>query len=295
MIRRLSKFKSLETPSVVEEDLKRYEYKFNPSVTFIKGFSFWALRCYSKSDNTIYCLIYILDDKDNLMKRINLNPYFQRVFGVRPADPKLFVLGDRVFCTLNSGHINEGENDVFILEIDPDGSFVTKKCFLEGKERIEKNWMFYEVGNKVFMIYSLSPKIKIFELFKVSKEAWSFIPYAENKTLPFPLSIGTPPLQVDGQILLFAHRKFFLRGKRLYLSIPVSFEHDEFWVKGGHNYYTHSYLSLFGERHKFNKNLFSCTYLSGLTRLDDEHVILSYGVNDHSMNIKVIPKNDLWE
>ncbi|RDC54268.1 hypothetical protein DU508_22540 [Pedobacter chinensis] len=280
-------------PDKIKKELEQYKFVFNPSFVLFKKIQYWAFRCYSELHKEILAVIYIYDENSSSLTIHNLNPIFKEQYGIKPADPKLLRIEDKVYCTLNTGYSAKTQNSVFLIQIT--GNLDIKRCNIEKRSMVEKNWAFFEQNGKLKMLYSISPVCKIYTLSSVNQDEMFFEEERQVKNNLGSLSIGTQPVLNNNTIYLMAHRKYSFLKKRLYLGVPVTIDLNTLDVKASSVSLVHSLMSMFGSTFRFNKNLISCTYISGLQmNFADQKAKITYGINDVSWQAMQVNLNDLW-
>ena len=281
-------------PNEIRKDLTQYKFVFNPSFVICNDTEYWAFRCYLERQKEILCIIYIFNKTSRELKIIDLNSLFKVKYNVRPADPKLLLLNNKVYCTLNSGHISDGENDVFLFRIDSEMLDI-KKCIISNRNRIEKNWSFFEQDREIGMLYAVTPICKVYSCYKEDEEAIYFTLKKEIDTTLPEYSIGTQ-LQVKGsEGFLIAHKKIVLKGKRIYLGVPLKIDFETLTVIVGSYKMIHSFRAILGSKFKFNRNLMSCTYFSGLQiNFERNNAKITYGINDVAWGSSIVKIDKLW-
>jgi hypothetical protein len=281
-------------PDLIKKDLEQYKFVFNPSFVSLNTTQYWAFRCYSELRKEILAIIYIYDESNSSLLIHDLNAIFKEKYDLKPADPKFFRIKDKVYCTLNTGYSANTENSVFLMQISED-KFNIRRCVIEKRSMVEKNWAFFEQDGVMKMLYSISPICKTYAL---SSESESEVFFKEEKAVRNNLnsiSIGTQPIINDNIIYLVGHRKYSFLKKRLYLGVPVKIDMKTLSVKKGPVFLVHSLFSMLGNRFKFNKNLISCTYISGLQlNFADQQAKITYGINDVSWQTMQVNLDDLW-
>lgn len=294
MVKRLINYESYVLPQKLVYRLKQYSYAFNPSFVKYKGNNYLAVRVYDDNQKKILALIFIWTNTDNF-KLIDLSQYFYTKLDFKKvADPKLFVMDNKVYCTFNTGDGIDSNNKLVLLELYENEIKKYFCCDYEFRTKTEKNWAFYIENNQLFVFYSLSP-LTILKAVKIGKDSILFDKYFFDDNQNFKnCSIGTPLLKIKGSYRFIAHKKYYRKRKRLYLGrLSTLTLKDKPSVNIKKGFVFHSFRSLFGDNHKFNKNLISCSYFSGLCE-DREDIILSYGINDVNSNLVKINKNKLW-
>jgi len=205
-------------------------------------------------------------------------------------------MNSELWCTFNNGHINNRENIVVLFKLSTDFKITEYyECIFSDRARVEKNWGFFYKDDGIHCLYSISPLI-ILKANKIS-DGKIFFKIINKITSPSlkKYSIGTPLCLVNQEYIFIAHKKIYFNGKRIYFGVPISLE----FKKGKPNIsfknhlLVHSIISLFGASFKFNKNLISCTYFSGIYTSNND-VFLSYGINDLKWNVIKIKNKKLW-
>jgi hypothetical protein len=211
------------------------------------------------------------------------------------ADPKLFAVEQTIWCTFNTGYKSDVANDIYLVQVFP---FVGKpqRCIYIERQRIEKNWAFYRKDDSWYALYGLSP-VKILKCNNDNDESeLVFETVAEHPKKFFKdYSIGTQICTVDERSILVAHKKINIGEKRIYLGRILIIDLQNETIRPAKTaYLIHSFKSLFGVKQKWNKNLISCTYFSGITYEKTlKKLYLGYGVNDLNYNIAEIEESEL--
>lgn len=257
---------------------------------------YWAFRCFDETKNLILCNLYSYNKATDTLHVNCLNKLFTEKFNERPADPKLFVIRDKICCTLNSGFVSEGQNSVYFMNIDIQVNIHNlKKCIIQQRNSVEKNWSFFEQNGILKLLYSISPICKVYILKAETEQELFFELEKETENKLPEYSIGTQPQIKNGFLYLITHKKYFFNGKRLYIGIPAKVNMSDLTVILSTKKIVHSLLTLLGSKFKFNKNLISCTYFSGLQISDENDIAkITYGVNDISWSSSKIKIEKLW-
>ncbi|WP_439151541.1 hypothetical protein [Winogradskyella sp.] len=296
MIKALKRYQANFLPAKLKKILATYTYTFNPSYCFFNDTHYLAMRTYLADEGEIKGKIFIWKN-DIDIHTLDLSSYFKKKLGVnKVADPKLFLMNNRVFGTFNTGREFNKFNKLFLFSLTKEGVYEHFTCKFDERANIEKNWAFYYYKNDLYALYSLNP-LTIIKACNIGKDFIRFeIYYQDKKQSLVNHSIGTQLLNFEGEILGISHKKVSFKGSRMYLGRPIKFSlSNEPRIELGKKWFLiHSIKSLFGDRHKFNNQLISCTYFSGLSKLKDE-IIVSYGINDVEYNIIKVDKNKLWE
>jgi len=294
MLVRLNSYSSGVIPERLKAILSEYQYVFNPSFVEHNKKKYLAIRLYDVNFESIVSLLFVWVD-GGAIQTINLSEYFNNAEGLlRVSDPKLFIMGGALWGAFNTGHTETNNNEIILFELKE--SKINKYYFCDYAERshVEKNWVFYVVNDELFSLYSISPMI-ILRAQEFKKNRIVFERYYFNESSQYTnYSIGSPMVSVDGKLLFVAHKKIYCMGKRLYLGRPFTFTHvEQPELKGRKIFLIHSIKALFGCTQKFNKNLISCTYFSGINYTGSE-IQLSYGINDVQWGLATFVPDDLW-
>jgi len=285
MVAQLGKYSIRAWPDCVEKHLSQFKFKFNPSFVKNKESNYLAIRVCKVEEEGIQALIYEWDDSGKY-RLFNLSNHCHTNHGLsKVSDPKLFKIGHSVYCTFNTGHIENKSNQLFLFEIKDFEKIDIKECKYSERKRIEKNWSFFERNNELCALYSINP-LKILKGTALDGGTINFNElYCEDSQLP-QYSIASPMVQISkNKYVMISHKKLVCNNKRLYLGLPLIFNAKERTItRSRSTYLIHSFTSLFGSKFKFNKNLISCTYFSGID-MNRNNFILSYGINDIDMRI----------
>ncbi|WP_375234792.1 hypothetical protein [Winogradskyella sp.] len=269
--------------------LSEYEFVFNPSYVFHSEINYFAIRLFDKKLGIIKAIIYSWDNSEDI-NNIDLSSFLMDNFKIKKvADPKLFVMNNKVYCTCNSGDGQDYNfNKLMLVELNSNEIITHNICNYKQRNKTEKNWAFYSKNNHIYALYSLSP-LTILKAKSCQGNVIDFVKYfSDSQQVKKNLSIGTPIISVGKELFFFGHKKYYNKKKRLYVGklCKVSLENEpRLTVKN--TMYIHSLKSMLGEEFKFNKNLISCTYFSCFF-LKNENLILGYGVNDISWKIKIL-------
>ena len=258
---------------------------FNPSFLVHGGkihITFRALDRFGRKPFKAYYVNWDLSVPDPIIiKPADLTITYQQLGIASVSDPKLFIFDGSVWVTFNTGHF-EQPNKIFCSRLHPEPAGPYECIYLD-RQSIEKNWAFYDAKNTLECIYKLSP-LTILKFDKISGGNMHFS-MREQRSVPFldNLTIGTQPVFInkdDQNALIIAHNKIKIVRKRLYLGravlLPLSQNATNAAVGP---YLAHSASSFLGSTTKHNKNLISCSYFSGLGKINDKFVT-SYGIND---------------
>lgn len=270
---------------------------FNPSYLEHGGRSYITFRALGPDRRTPFCA-YLLIGTDLVKWRLVDLSLHMRQFGVEHvSDPKLFVLTNVVWVTFNTGY-SSSQNDLYMLAITPElGSPL--RCLYSKRQAVEKNWAFFMHGGRIHALYTLTPPV-VLQASHLDARAKSI--YFEDSEKKVNMSDSSLQLAIGTQLAIrgpdhyfLAHLKVRLLQRRIYFGVPMrlSVDQDCLRLTRSRSVVFHSYLSLLGTRRRFNKNLWSCTYFSGL-HLRKRTAILGYGVNDTACHFREVGLSKLW-
>ncbi|MCB0745251.1 MAG: hypothetical protein KDC67_15185 [Ignavibacteriae bacterium] len=294
MVKRLINSISYALPNELNAILDSYNFVFNPSFLKHDSFNYLTIRVYDDLTNSILSFLYIWNGK-KVVNKINLSEYFSLKLDIKKvADPKLFIMGNSVYGTYNTGDRMKDSNQIILFKLDKNQISNFYICKYSERTRIEKNWAFFNINNELHVLYSLSP-LTILKTTNVIDNNIVFKKKFSDENQNFKnYSIGTQLLELNDKYYFIAHKKIFFRKRRLYLGRLFEL------TKGAHPKATakplmliHSLKSLLGEKFKFNKKLISCTYFSGISKYKDK-IILSYGINDLKWKLAIIKFEKRW-
>ncbi|WP_242131698.1 hypothetical protein [Aestuariivivens marinum] len=294
MVKTFINYPSYSLPQELMQILKKYSYIFNPSLILHNGVGYLSIRVYEDKSETILGLIFVWDDAGNI-EQLNLSRYFEDNEGIhKVADPKLFIMNNKVYGTFNTGDAIKDFNHLVLFQLEKSRIFDYKFCGYNERYRTEKNWAFFIDEEELYALYNLSP-LTILKAIKTDENYIEFEKCFYDKTQSLKnYSIGTQLVKVKGKFCFIAHKKLYRKRKRLYLGrICILFLKDSPKIAVKKSFLIHSWKSLFGSKFKFNKNLISCSYFSGLS-LDRENIIVGYGINDVDWNIVTLKQKELW-
>ncbi|TWO34374.1 hypothetical protein E1J38_000565 [Seonamhaeicola sediminis] len=294
MVLQLKKYKTDIIPASLESKISQYKYAFNSSYLEHKGTKYMALRVFDDFTKTILALMFYWENESNIYE-LNLTHVLKNELGVfKVSDPKLFIMQDKVWGTFNTGHTRGGNNDIGIFQLEKNKVKSSFLCNYANRMTIEKNWSFFNENNVLYALYNVNPFTILKGEIVNSKQIEFRDYYIDDKTSFKKYSIGTPLVKSNDKYLFIGHYKLFLRKKMVYLGCPfhLKFGSKPVLIKG-RLFLFHSIKSLFGSNKKFNVNLFSCTYFSGLFK-ENNKIYISYGINDVKWHIVSLIEKVLW-
>lgn len=298
MVKTLKKHTKQYLPPSLLKHLEHYSYVFNPSIVCHLDSFLMSMRVYDTASKTIQAHLYAWKE-DAPYSFINLTEYFMDAMAIQKvADPKLFVMNNEVWGTFNTGYISEGTNQLVLFQMKDAKIQTYFICVYSKRTSVEKNWAFFMKDNSIYALYGIEQGnvLKATSSDVATGGSLNFETYTTNKENNYKgYTIGTPLVALSNTTYgCIGHKKITVKGKRLYLGRAFKFSpFTEKPLETSSPYLIHSLSSLRGTSFKFNKNLISCTYFSGLTMYNDEFII-SYGINDVAWNMVSIKKHTLW-
>ncbi|TXG38866.1 hypothetical protein [Seonamhaeicola maritimus] len=295
MVLSLKKYSIDFLPIQLKKKLSNYEYVFNPSFVEHENINYLALRVYCEVEQAILAYVYCWYSDNERIYEINISEELEKELDIdKVADPKLFIMNNSVWGTFNTGYSKE-QNKLGIFELCKAKLISSYLCFYPSRIGIEKNWAFFYNENSIYALYGITPltilKGEFLDNNKVIFEKY----FVDKKTFFHNCSIGTPLLEFKNEYIFIAHRKIIRNRKRLYIGRPFTLYFGENTkLKASNLFLFHSLKSLFGSRKKFNDNLISCTYFSGIFNKNNNKIILGYGINDLKWNLIALAKDKIW-
>lgn len=291
MTRLINFLKNKCTENEVLDFLKsKYEIIFNVSYVKHAGVEYYTARVSLDIKQKPSALLIM--KKGDVIECENLSNGLESQGILNVADPKLLLISDNVFITFNTG-FSETCNDIFLCRIGP--KLKPMRCVLSDRNKVEKNWAFFNDSGELFALYSVSPLVILKEKSRNNEEivfekVFSAKSHLEN------YSIGSQLVKYLDEYLFLSHKKIYLFKKRAYLIRPMKLRriNNRFEINISRGFFVFSLFSLLGKFKKFNKNLISCTYASGLF-LEDNNAFIGIGINDLAARLLVVKRDALWE
>jgi hypothetical protein len=280
----------------------RYSNVFNPSLARFDGRWHLAFRAEGNPGEKPFRALYTSSVGERFLPPLDLSQALAHAAFPRIADPKLVALGDSLYVTFNTGHLEGAANALYLMRVSPTLG-APQRCEVEARQTVEKNWAFYlDRRGELSVIYSLSPLARLRHVSGMlgSADALLFERAAATENSYKNLSIGTQLTFADAQsAYLVAHEKPGMFGKRGYVGRLVRLildQHGEAAITVGAARLIHSYGKLIPPRKRHNPNLLWATYFAGAV-LDDSSGILSlsYGINDVEFGFAELPLAQLWK
>lgn len=298
MVETLKKHTKQYLPPSLLRHLERYPYVFNPSIVYHLDSFLMTIRVYDTASKSIQAHLYIWK-KDTPYTFINLTEFFAVTMAIQKvADPKLFLMNNEVWGTFNTGYVLKGRNQIVLFHMKDAKIHNFFTCDYSKRASVEKNWAFFMEDACIYALYGIDQEkvLKATSSDVIQGGTLHFETYTTNKENNYKgYTIGTPLVALTNTSYgCIGHKKITFKGKRLYLGRAFTFSpFKETSLEINSPYLIHSLSSLRGTSFKFNKNLISCTYFSGMTIYNDE-LVISYGINDVAWNIVSIKKHKLW-
>ena len=282
-------------------DARGYSNVFNPSLARFAGQWHLAFRAEAHPGEKPFRALYTHSDGDGFSPPVDLSAALAHEGFPRIADPKLVTLGNHLYLTFNTGHLDGASNSLYLMRVWP-ALGVPQRCEVEGRQTVEKNWAFYlDPQGKLSVIYSLSPLVQLRHVRGAlgSADALFFERASSTNGSVKELSIGTQLTFADAHTAyLVAHEKPGLLGKRGYVGRLVRLTFDPqgkaaLALSGAR--LIHSYRKLLSSTKRHNPNLLWATYFAGAVLADNSDILsLSYGINDVEFGFAELSLAHLW-
>lgn len=265
---------------------------FNPSILLTGDETLIAFRAFGETRTKPF-RAYLFSTDGHASSVLDLSEAMEKFGITNVADPKLFSIGGEAWLTFNTGY-SKTMNRLYILKVRPSLE-EPRECTVENRQKVEKNWAFFEDQGGLRALYSIDPLVILDVNRGVNDELHFQKCFEAKRQQRRPLTIGTPMMPCDDGYLFIAHRKVQFLGKRLYFGVPARLRiaDGSYRMDLGAKRLIHDRRSLFGSWRKHNPNLISCTYFSGIARNGDD-VILSYGINDLTYEFASVSEGFLW-
>lgn len=214
-------------------------------------------------------------------------------------DLKLFPFQGTAWVTFNDGHPSKmSKNSLLVGPLDKTLARC-RSAEIPGRNRIEKNWGFFEWRGELNAVYSLQPLTIVrangpidgtSNVVNFSVVTSVYSPELERFSLGSSSSwaIGSQPIRVGDSLVLTVHQKTHVLGKfrRYYvhlvqIEIPDSGEVSLSRVSAP---MIHSLANL-RARSASNPFAFGVTYASGIERVGDHSFAVGYGIRDRELRI----------
>ena len=270
---------------------------FNPSLAVYDGTTYIAYRAYGEDGQKPF-RAFMLRETEGGWERSDLTSQAEAHGVGVVADPKLVVLGDALYVTFNSGY-SKTQNELYLMRLAPSPG-PPQRCLLEPRQQVEKNWGFFVAGDGLAALYSVSPYV-------VLRLARGELGAGDLEFEPRPganpdgstpgLTLGPQPIVRGDELLVIAHERVRLRGRRGYLGRPVVIADPlhptapRVTVSPTRLIHSLRGLVVRGERH--NPNLLFANYFSGAV-VDGPSARLAYGINDTDFGFAELRTDRLW-
>ncbi len=265
---------------------------FNPSILFLEAETLIAFRAFG-TERTKPFAAYLFSTAGAETALLDLSEAMKEFGIANVSDPKLFALGDEAWLTFNTGY-SKTQNNLYILKVRPTVE-TPRECTVAGRQKVEKNWAFFEDRGSLKALYSIDPLV-ILDVKEGPNQEYRFEKSFEAEPLwRQSLTIGTPLVKCEDGFKFIAHRKIQFLGKRLYFGVPgmLRIMDGSYRIDLSSKRLIHDHPSLLGSWRKHNPNLISCTYFSGIAHTESE-IILSYGINDLTYGFASVSEQVLW-
>lgn len=273
------------------------ENVFNPSMAVHDGAEHVVYRCYGPGRSRPFRAVLLSRDvAGGAWRRTDLTARAQAAGVPVVADPKLVPLGGELWVTFNSG-FSDTQNELYLMRLLPEPG-QPQRCVLQGRQPVEKNWGFVAGPGGPVVLYGLGPLVLLhLESGDLGAGDLRFAAAAGTAPVPGPrLALGSQPVVRGDDLLVVAHEKLWLRGRRGYFGRPVT-------VRGalgprprvdvGRTRMIHSLAALRPRGPRHNPHLLFATYFSGLA-LEGGTARLGYGTNDRGFGFAEVRTDLLW-
>jgi hypothetical protein len=210
------------------------------------------------------------------------------------ADPRAFRSGDRFFVSFNTGH-SEYPNGLYLTEVSASGQPLAAPMKLRqqgGRRGIEKNWGFFEVGGKLYCVYSVSP----FVVLEIAPDGFTSIFAIHDwhstavERAYGPLRGGASPIRVANRFYMVVQSHTEEGGRLWYSGSLIVFDATPPFRPL--RYATEPLFELTDDERDIrsdlplNPRVVECLYPSGATIVADD-LLLTYGINDFRSGLRV--------
>ena len=205
----------------------------------------------------------------------------------RVENPRLLVHEDQLYVVSQIAH--RKQYTVTITPLD-DGLRETRPIVAMSHNRVEKNWgLFFDQG-RLRALYSASPS----RLLTAAEDGVMIFDEDTGTAIDERFGIGTLPVLYQDRYYFIIHRKDrALKGFKTYLMQLAMFDPYTGEVRVNHDVaYSHDLQSLMGVNRLGHNRVHSCTYAAGLL-IEDNRIVVSYGVNDTGWGVAELPKSVL--
>lgn len=273
---------------------------FNPSIVVRGSSTHIAFRGALRQGERPYRAFYGVDNGDGIVDIQDLTEFANRLGVRRVADPKLVELQDEVYVSWNTGWVASGENEIYLQRLTPSLSD-PQRCVFDGRNRIEKNWAFFERGGDLQVLYSVAPLHILSLAGKFGKDEDLVFRSTTRESVAKVgqrFSIGTQLLRVDSNTFqLIIHDKLLrIRNHRAYVGRLAQLDlSGKPKITFGTRALVHSWRSMLPQvrPNKGNPHLIFATYFSGISSVEGQ-LLLSYGVNDVDYGFAHADPASLW-
>ena len=148
------------------------------------------------------------------------------------ADPRLFILDERIYLFWNDGMPSSGWNSQFLAEVDPITLSVHPARRVRhryGQTMHEKNWMLFSDLGAWRAIYSVSPH-RVLKLHAETKteviftDGWTTFPdFAEVEASLGHIRGGAQPIHMEDHFLSVAHACKTIDNEMIYTAVAYEF------------------------------------------------------------------------
>ena len=195
---------------------------------------------------------------------------------------KLFSLRGKLYAQVND---NKQSKDIAVIDVE-EGKII--QLYYKHKNEVEKNWIIYEHGGEVYCIYQIAPLI-ILKRTKISSNQWVFEDHYKSPNTESKINIrgGSPATVMGDSVFFMGNQVVPAKYLKVYFGNFLRLNLKDMVVSGTDGW-AHNFNAMCGLGRIGTSQMFSCTYFSGM-EMDQENILLSYGVNDVRANFARIP------
>ena len=218
------------------------------------------------------------------------------------ADPRYFTLKGRLFLSWNDGANRPGNNQ-FLMEMDaggllPGGDARVMNCV--PRREVEKNWMLFDHDDAVYATYSIAPfSVLQFDLDQPDRLDGRFVSLAgwqtEYEAFFGVLRGSAQPVRMGDRFVTLAHSSFKSTSGRIYCACFYSFSAALPFRVSAATAQPFELPNPKGESFdmpKLNAEVAEVVYPCGMVAAGSD-LVISYGINDESCAIAVVPAADV--
>lgn len=202
-------------------------YLFNPALICFGGEHLMAYRVVTPDGRRRLAICRLTSDLNVVpQSAVPLSDTIQSG-GAWHADPRFCTVQDRLLLHYNNG-AQQAQSAIYLVEIDPDSLLAVgqaRRLELAGpKRQVEKNWMLFAQGGRLWAVYSIAPHVVLELDFATERSAEGNIPcrpvyHSDWDVAGYAgcygeLRGGAPPLRIGDMYVSVFHSLFHVRRMR---------------------------------------------------------------------------------